>query len=141
MKKLLLLFSVVALTFTSCGNDDDATTPDPGTNQDPLIGTWNFHQYFEGGVESTYDLCDFEDNLIFDSNGSLTSNEYEENIAGGCDLEYISISTWVNVGDGLYKITDEDDDSYTVKVLFEDNKMYLDEIEDDILYREVYIKQ
>ena len=136
MKTLILLFSIVLLTFTSCSSDDDATT------QDPFIGTWKFQQILKDGVDITGQLtCVFEKTLVIESNGFITTNGYGGNIDGGCYLTNWTTKIWANMGDGMYNTNSGNSIETLTKVLFEDNKMYLDEIEDDILYREVYIKQ
>lgn len=135
MKKLILLFSVLALTVSSCSSDDDVATV-----QESFVGTWKFYKAFEDGIEVMFDACDYEDTVIVDGNGTFISNGYEANVEGGCDLSYTETGTWISLGNSMYSLT-SDGETYTEEIKFEENRMYFDEVYEDVLYREVYLKQ
>ncbi|TYB78615.1 lipocalin family protein [Bizionia myxarmorum] len=135
MKKLILLLSVLALTVSSCSSDDDVATV-----QESFVGTWKFYKAFEDGVEVVYDTCDYEDTIIVDGSGTFTTNGYQANVNGGCDLTNTETGTWLNLGNGMYSLT-SDGETYTEEIKFEENRMYFDEVDGGTVYREVYIKQ
>lgn len=136
MKKLILLFSVIALTFSSCSSDDDSSV-----GVDPFIGTWKFHKSFEDGVEDVfYFECMLLDKMYINSNGTIKIEEYDLNTSEDCVVDYTEEGTWVNLGEGMYKTTYEEDE-YAFKVVFEGDTMYTEDEEDGSIFRTVYIRQ
>ena len=143
MKKLILCLSVFALVFTSCSSDDDSSPA-----QDQLIGTWNYYKYFENGDELPLEPCESEETIVFSANGDLSFADYIDN-AGACEIDEAATGTWANLGSGSYSITIFGFTS-TEDITFEGNTFYfeytddngtLTDPSDDIVYREVYIRQ
>lgn len=144
MKRLILLLSIIALVFTSCGSDDDG-----GSSQDPIIGTWKYHKYFENGVEQTVTVCEKQETFVFNSNGTFEYAYYEEDIDDNCVLEESFSGTWSNDGNGMYTQY-IGGDAYSRQITFENNTFYYEDVydfgtpndtSDDITDKEVYIKQ
>jgi len=143
MKKLILCLSVFALVFTSCSSDDDSSP-----SQDPLIGTWNYYKYFENEVELPLEPCESEETIVFSANGDLSFTDYIDN-AGACEIDEATTGTWANLGSGSYSITIFGFTS-TEDITFEGNTFYFEYTDDngtptdpsdDIVYRDVYIRQ
>lgn len=139
MKQIILLFTVFALLCTSCNSDDDAGS------QDPIIGTWTYHQSFVDGVEEPLSNCEMQETFIFSSDGSVYY-EYFEIIQGNCELEESVTGSWINNGNGNYTSIVEGSSS-SQDVTFDGNTFYyeysdavdpLDPI--FVTYREVFIK-
>ena len=143
MKKLILCLSALAIVFTSCSSDDDSSS-----SQDPLIGTWKVFKYFENGVEVPLEPCENEETLVFSANGDLSFTDYIDN-AGTCEIDESATGTWTNLGSGSYSTTLFGFTS-TEEITFEGNTFYIEDNDDngtptdpsdDIVYRDVYIKQ
>jgi len=136
MKKFTLLFSFFILAFaSSCSSDDDG-----GSNSDPFIGEWKFYKYFVDDVEVQLEACEYESTIIITSNGTFTTTQYEDDLNGGCELEYVVSGTWENEGNGFYTTVSEGD-SYTQEVHFEGNTMYTEEVDEGVVYKSVFIKE
>lgn len=121
------------MVFTSCSSDDD------GGSQDPFIGNWMYHKYLEDGVEVTLEECENLTTLKISSNGTFITKVYE-NLGTGCELEYTSTGTWENLGSGIYSTT-SDGDTYVQEVGFSGNTMYFEEVDNGVIYRDVFIRQ
>jgi len=137
MKKLTLLLCLVSLiSASSCSNDD-------GGSSDSLVGTWKAYQYFEDGVEVELNNCQNEASLAFYSDGTWVSKIYEENFEGECELDWIETGTWENKGNGIYKITYDEDEDYNdlIEFQFEGNTMIIEEEYEDWSYKQVFIKE
>jgi hypothetical protein len=128
---------------SSCSSDDDSSS-----SQDPLIGTWKVFKYFENGVEVPLEPCESEETIVFSANGDLSFTDYIDN-AGACEIDEATTGTWANVGSGSYSITIFGFTS-TEDITFEGNTFYIEDIDDngtpadpsdDIVYRDVYMKQ
>ncbi|WP_282148600.1 lipocalin family protein [Algibacter lectus] len=133
MKKLILLLSVITLTFSSCSSDDDS--------QDSIIGIWNYYQSFENDEEYELDSCDKQDQLTFNSDGTYSSITYYSGNDDTCMVDYESTGTWVNLGDNIYEFTeDEDDYTSTATIIFSGNTFYFIDEDGEDTYKEVYIK-
>ncbi|MCF6294413.1 MAG: lipocalin family protein [Flavobacteriaceae bacterium] len=132
MKKLILLFSVFALMLTSCNKDND--TP----SQDSFIGTWTYYKSFENDVEIELSDCDLQDTIQVNADGTFSFSDYDD-FAGPCELDFSGTGTWENVGDGNYSTT-IDGETSVVNLTFEGNTFYFEEVDEDITYREVYIR-
>lgn len=132
MKKLLILFSIFALTFTSCSSDDD------GGSQDPFVGNWRYFTSYEDGVEFPLDDCESQDTVSVSSNGTFTTTIHDE-FGGDCQIDEVYNGTWENLGEGIYSTT-IDGETFVQDVTFEGNKMYFDEVDGGITYRDVFIK-
>ena len=143
MKKLILPFSILALVFTSCSSDDDATV----STQDQFIGTWSYYKSFENGVEEELTECDEQGTLVISADGVFTSTFYDD-YNGPCESDETSIGTWENSGNGNYSIT-FDGESNIIAIVFEDNTFYTEDVDDygtpddtsdDVTYKDVYIR-
>ncbi|MEL0651656.1 lipocalin family protein [Algibacter sp. TI.3.09] len=133
MKKLILLLSVITLTFSSCSSDDDS--------QDSIIGIWNYYQSFENDEEYELDTCEKQDEIIFNADGTFSTKGYYENEDGVCSLDYESTGTWVNLGDNIYEFTDDEDDyTSTATIIFSGNTFYFIDEDGEDTYKDVYIK-
>lgn len=133
MKKLILLLSVFALVFTSCSSDDD------GGSQDPFVGTWKYFKYFENDVELALEDCEELTTLVILSNETFSSTSYDD-LGNGCEVDYTASGTWKNLGSGMYSTT-EDGETYVQEVTFDGNTMYFDDVDGDVTYRDVFIRQ
>lgn len=138
MKKLVLLLSVFALVFISCSSDDDSSS------QDPLIGTWKYHNYIVNGVEDTPTDCEMQETFVFSSDGTFDYTYYEEDFEDNCVLEESISGTWTNDGNEIYTQNIEGE-SYSQELGFEGNTFYYEDVYtfEGVTYteREVYIKQ
>ena len=143
MKKLILCLSALAFVLTSCSSDDDSSS-----SQDPLIGTWKVFKYFENGVEVPLEPCENEETLVFTANGDLSITDYIDN-AGTCEIDEAAAGTWTNLSSGSYSTTILGE-TFTVEITFEGNTFYIEDNDDngtptdpsdDIVYRDVYIRQ
>ena len=138
MKKLILLLSVFALTFTSCSNDDDSPPP----VNTSIVGTWKFFKSFENGVEETLELCDLEQTLMFSENGTLNVTPYEE-INGVCEAIGDIDGSWSNENT-IYSITILGM-TESQEIIVEGNTFYIETTEgsgtNQITYKEVYLRQ
>lgn len=132
MKKPLLLLIAFVFAFTSCSSDDD------NSSQDPFIGTWRYFTSYEDGVEYPLDDCESQDTIAISSNGTFTSTLHDE-FGGDCQVDFEVSGTWDNLGNGMYSTT-VDGDTFVQGVVFEGNKMYLDDVDGGIVYREVFIR-
>ena len=138
MKKLLLVFSVFVLVFTSCGNNDDDTP-----TLDQFIGTWKYFKHFENGVEETLDLCETEFTLQVLEDGTFIETYYMEGPNNTCVVDETFTTTWTNEGGGNYSF-DFDGDVEIIPITFENNTFYIQETyndnTDDITTRDVFIR-
>lgn len=144
MKKLILLLTAFTFVFTSCSSDDDNTP-----SQDPLIGAWNYYKYFENGVEEPLDPCETDETFVVLADGTFSAEYFDEVTVGSCESAGAFNGTWENLGSGTYALTssgftDEED------VTFDGNTFYFEDTydngtpgdtSDDIVYRDVYIRQ
>ena len=139
MKKSVLFLSVVALVFTSCGNDDD----DVAVAADSLIGTWKYHKYIENDVEQILEPCENEETLIFNADGAYITTDYVE-VNSACEVDGTYTGTWSNGGNNNYTFID-DGDSFTEQVFFEGNTFYFIDTyfdgTENVTYKDVYIRQ
>ncbi|MDG5490873.1 lipocalin family protein [Psychroserpens sp. SPM9] len=134
MKKIMLLAAIFTLVFTSCSSDEDS-----GSGQDQFAGNWKLFGSFEDGEEIVLEDCEYETTLDISNNGTFTTFIYESNLDGNCELEYSVSGTWENLGGGLYSTTSEGD-TYVQEVGFEGDTMFFDDVEDGIVYRDVFIR-
>jgi hypothetical protein len=138
MKKLILLLSVFALTFTSCSNDDD--NPPPVNTS--IVGTWKFFKSFENGVEETLELCDPEQTLMFSENGTLNITPYEE-INGVCEATGNINGTWSHE-EAIYSLTFLGM-TESQEIIVEGSTFYIETTEGSgttqITYKEIYKRQ
>ncbi len=132
MKKLILLFSVFALVLTSCDKDND--TP----SQDPFIGTWTYYKKFINDIEVELSDCTLQDMIQVNANGTIVFSYYED-FNNPCELVGTDSATWENVGAGNYSTTFEGV-TFVENLTFEGNTFYFVEVDEDITYREVYIR-
>ena len=133
MRKLIILFSLLTVTFTSCNSDDD------GGSQDPLIGSWRYLTSFEDGVEVPLDDCESQDTVNVSSNGTISSTRYDD-FGSGCEVDFTVSGTWSNLGDGTYSIT-IDGVTFIEVITFEGNTYYTEEVDGGIMFRDVYVRQ
>lgn len=137
LKKLVLFLSALAITFSSCNNDDDNSTP-PTSMQDPIIGTWTYHKSFYNSVEVVLTDCEKQETFVFATNGTVNYRYYEEDTSENCLLEEDASGTWTNNGNNVYGL-DLGSGSSNRTLTFENNTFYYDDIYVDETYREVYI--
>ena len=138
MKKLSLLLCALSIIFSSCSSDDDSGS------QDPIVGTWTFHQFFEDGVQQSITACEMQETFTFSSNGT-TFYEFYEDTQGACELEESINGTWSSEGN-VYTLTVAGESS-SEEITFEGNTFYFEytEFPDPtdpvpVTYREVYIR-
>lgn len=136
MKKLILLFSVLTLTFTSCSSDDDSSN-----SQDPFIGTWKYHMQFIDGVEVSLDVCAEEDTFQVLSNGNYISKFHDEDANGVCVEDGNSTGTWENIGDGFYSTTPTGGTAVVEEIHFSGDTFYYEETDNNIVYKTVFKRQ
>lgn len=134
MKKTLLLLTAFVFTFslTSCSSDDDGSS-------DPFVGSWRYFTSYEDGVEYPLDDCESQDTFVVSSNGTFQTTLHDE-FGGECQIDIQVSGTWDNLGNGTYSST-TDGDTYVQNVIFEGNKMFLDDVEDGVTYRDVFVRQ
>lgn len=94
MKKLLYVFSVVALLLVSCSKDDDSNA------QATIIGKW----YFKGGTIDNSSFINYNNDCStkrdfqeFFANGELVFNGFNSS----CELDDVETSNWVKNGNTL----------------------------------------
>lgn len=94
MKKLLYVFSVVALLLVSCSKDDDSNA------QATIIGKW----YFKGGTINNGSFINYNNDCStksdfqeFFANGELVFNGFNSS----CELDDVETSNWVKKGNTL----------------------------------------
>ncbi|MFD2725721.1 lipocalin-like domain-containing protein [Hyunsoonleella rubra] len=145
MKKLFLIFSVLALTFSSCGEDDGGGGGDTSGGSDPLVGTWKLISGSINGNLVVLDACQKMETIIVSSNGTFTSESFDDNGSGGCDSDGIDNGRWENVGGGSYKITSEigtpDEDEFTAPFTFSGNTFSVTVMDDGDTVVQVFQKQ
>ena len=143
IKKSLLL-CIIALTAMACPSDDDSGV----LSQDQFVDTWKYFKYLENGVEVQLEACEDDDLITVDANGTLTIEFFQE-INGECVSEGIENGTWSNEGNGNY-LLELNGEAVTSPIVFESNTFYTefvndngtpDDTSDDIVERDVYIRQ
>ncbi len=99
MKKtiLILAFLVSAITFTSCSSDDDSPA------QDPIIGKWKVTKVEKNGVERELS-CNDEGITEFKSDGTYTTEDYEGDDSGNCQLSNTLKGTWEKLSANNYNL-------------------------------------
>lgn len=134
MKKLFLLIFILSspVLFNSCSDDD---SPD----KDKIIGQWELFKVIANGITFPIELddCDSKSTLEFNSNGTFTAEEFEEDLAGECVLDEIEEGTWVNKGNGIYEIT-VDGESELIEITFENDTFSITEEDGNITFEIVY---
>ena len=101
MKKLVLLFSVIVFTLSSCSNDDDSNSNNDDSNsQVSILGKW----YIKGGTIDNGDFIQYDNDCStnrdfqeFFNNGELVFNGYNSS----CELNEVETSNWVQNGNTL----------------------------------------
>ena len=94
MKKILGVLCMVVLFF-ACSEDDSEI-------KDPIIGTWNIFQLYEGGVDVT-DVCAKKTTAEFFENGKFTMSFYESD-GNDCHLLLKQEATWKQKKENSYDI-------------------------------------
>lgn len=102
MKKLIVLFvAALALSITSCGNDDDEEV----VAQDPIIGSWQFTQELENDEPlPPTDPCSTQDFFTYNDDGTFTIQYFSDD-GGTCIAGSLLTGTWENVGNSVYVLT------------------------------------
>ena len=121
MKKIILLLSVITLTFNSCSSDDDNTP----VQEDSFIGIWTQSKLLFEGNEQPLDDCDRQSAFTINSDGTFTESSYFTNSGGTCELDFSDPGTWENLGNNIYKLKynpDEDGDVYEENITISDNE-------------------
>lgn len=133
MKKIVFLFLVTVIIFTSCSKDDSSS------GADPIIGTWAHTEEYENGVKAELDECDLKDTLIYGSDGAFTEKYYEAPNGRDC-IESKSTGTWKNEGNNNYTTTIGNESS-TVKMTFSGDTFSFETKDGDDIYKSVYKKK
>jgi len=132
MKKIFLLVLILTspILFNSCSDDDD--------DKDPIVGQWEIYKMTGNGIPLPIeDDCDFEGVLDFNSDGTFTVEDYEENNSGQCVLDETNVGSWINEGNSIYKIT-VDGESELIELTFENDTFSIIETEDNITIEIIY---
>ena len=137
MKKVILLLLAAAFIFTGCKSDDSETSVDP------LIGVWTWHQQFIGGVEQPLDDCDKMDTVTINANGTL-NEAYYFNVDGSCEVSEVDSAIWKNLGSNRYQIIyaegTQEEEIIEQTINFDGNTFSIEEVDDQISYKIVYIR-
>jgi len=99
MKNLILLLSVVVLTFTSCNSDDDSAL-----QEDSFVGIWTNSKILFNSNEQPIDDCDRQSTFSIKSDGTFTESAYHSDTGGSCVFEFEEPGTWENLGNGIYRL-------------------------------------
>ncbi|WP_425076231.1 lipocalin family protein [Psychroserpens sp. S379A] len=135
MKKIIFLFSVLALTVMSCSSDDDGGGSE---SQDPFIGSWRYSTSFEDGVEVPLDDCESQDTIVISANGTFNTTLHDD-FGSGCEVDATVTGTWENLSSGTYSSTSEGY-TYVQQVTFTNNTMSITEVDGGITYRDVFVR-
>lgn len=151
MKKITLILVAFILAFSSCSKEDD----NGNKVIDPLVGTWKSHKYLQNGEEQQLDICSHQDLQIYKEDGTCSLSFFEE-VNGNCETVGNNEGVWVygkwtNDGNNVYSVKwNDEEESITRSYTFENNTFHFeyvndkgtpDDSSDDIIEKEVYIKQ
>ena len=103
MKRFFLVFILAIMSLISCSSDDDSSNSQIPVI-DPLVGTWRLTSWTVDGVEQGLG-CHTEEDLIFNLDGSFSTEDYVSNGSGVCVLDDTTTGTWARISDGVYSST------------------------------------
>ncbi|WP_157730154.1 lipocalin-like domain-containing protein [Tenacibaculum jejuense] len=102
MKKLLLITASILL-FVSCSDDE--------TVSDPILGTWKLEM--QGFTDTNGEFidetneCTKKSILVFNSDGTHTTELFGGTDASNCDSDGIEKYTWKNNGNNVYELLED----------------------------------
>ncbi|WP_442266805.1 lipocalin family protein [Tenacibaculum sp. ZS6-P6] len=102
MKKLLSIAAALLLA-VSCSDDDNTVT-------DPIIGTWKLEKQVTQDNGQTIDEtneCTKKSTLVFNSDGTTTSEFYGGTDATNCNSDGVDKGTWKSNGSGVYEFLED----------------------------------
>ena len=133
MKKVFLMASLIAATFTSCSSDDDVSSE----NNSPIVGKWQLVSSIANGIDETDD-CDRKDNVEFRGDNSFTDIYFNTtqstiDMNGQTEVcsETIEKGTYAIDGNKLTRNVIGDDETYTVLFKVENNNLIF--TDDDVI--------
>lgn len=132
MKKLSLFLSIflVALSFSSCSNDDDNNNV-----PDQIINKWRLSEVTASEDSEVFDdfldECSKKSTIEFFENGTYRENDYEfDFLTDTCEALDPVNGTWQNLGNSNYNLSDIEIPGLTVtlsvKITFVTNKMIIE---------------
>ena len=118
MKKIATVLLIIVLIFIfSCEKSDSEA-------QDPIVGKWEYSTQYENDIQITYNNCK-RSTLEFRSNGTRNYLSYATNISGDCIVLDNIISTWEKTDTNTYKFKNNNGNSYSETVTFENGNKRL----------------
>ena len=120
MKKIATVLLIIVLIFIfSCEKSDSEA-------QDPIVGKWEYSTQYENDIQITYNNCKHS-TLEFKSNGTRNYLSYATNLSGDCIVLDNINSTWEKTDTNTYKFKNNNGNSYSEIVTFENgnNKLIL----------------
>lgn len=122
MKKIMLLASIIFITFLGCSKDDDGvktTTPPVSTD---LIGTWSLDYFIQDNALTEEINCDEQVKYVFASNKTYTKTTFSGMGTSGCVVAVIINGTWIDQGTNNYELTPNGGSAGpTLNITFQDN--------------------
>ena len=146
MKKamyLIVLLPAFLLRSCSCEGEDTATIND-NEIVDPVVGTWRLTSAikFENGKATEIELteCEKLSTMAFKADRTLIDQAFEAVEGEGCISDSTAFLIWENRGNGVYVFMNENDDSFTVNLAFENDMVTFTSFdnEDNPLSKETY---
>lgn len=138
--KFILIFLAFA-GIASCSSDDDGSSNEPPAN-DPIVGTWKIQQQLIDGEEEPLSDCEKQSTVEFKTNETVTSTDYYDDPDTGECITDVYTEDWENRGNGIYRITDEDDESTDISIVFSgnNNTFTISEEYDEVTYSVTYVR-
>ncbi|WP_299682055.1 lipocalin family protein [uncultured Tenacibaculum sp.] len=101
MKKLLSIAAAILL-FVSCSDEE--------TVSDPIIGTWKLEKQVivdNGQTIDETNECTKQSTLVFNSNGTTTSELFGGTDASNCTSDGVDKGTWKSNGSNIYEVLED----------------------------------